>query len=261
MEPCYAQRRTILNTPEVSRLGTTYQAWHVGSLCHLALRHHPQAQAAGVSELDGYSTRNLRYDCQVVTVDGKETRIITRLVSEEGYEVEHTLSHTDGDCGVEVVCRFINHTGRTVRLDMLTSFALDNLSPFAVDDGACTMTLHRFYGGWSTEGRRRADTLESLNLERSWFNLRPNCERFGSVGSYPVDRYFPFAALEDHAHHVIWAAQLACNASWQMELFRSDDCVCFAGGLPDCEFGGWYKDISDGVSFSAPKAFLNVAQK
>ena len=43
-----------------------------------------------------------------------------------------------------------------------------------------------------------------------------------------------------------------------MELYRSDNGVLFAGGLPDNEFGGWFKDIPDGASFTAPKAYLSV---
>lgn len=261
MDHAYANRRPdLMDTAEMQRLAIDCPAWSVGSLCHLALRHHPQCTITGMSLLHGYSTLQLKYaDQQVSKADGK-TVITTRLEAEEGYAVDHILTHWDGDDGVEVQTVFRNCSQKVMQLDLLTSFALDNLSPFAVNAAPNTMRLHRFYGGWSAEGRRRADDIEALNLERSWYNGRPSCERFGCVGSYPVDRWFPVAAVEDKSQGVFWGAQLAHNGSWQMELSRASDCLAFTGGLADCEFGSWFKLVQPGEAFAAPKAFLSVAK-
>lgn len=258
MEPCYDQRRETLDIPELRRNALPCPAWEVGSLVHLSLTHHPQSNGAGCSLLGGASTRALRFDTQQVSERDGHTEIRTRLTAPEGYAVDHIVSHDAGADGIEVETVFYNHTARALRLDLLTSFALDGLSPFAVDDGSARIRLHRFYGGWSREGRRRVDTLEALSLERPWYNTRPESERFGVVGSFPVDRYFPVAVVEDAQAGVFWAAQLAVNSSWQMELCRTTDCLVFAGGLADREFGSWSKVVAPGGSFAAPKAFLAV---
>jgi alpha-galactosidase len=260
MEPLYEKRRKMLEIPELRRSGFTCPAWSVGSLCHLSLRHRPQSGGAGQTLRCGDGTLQLKYQEQSVFTSEGRTDIVTVLRAEEGYEVRHTVSHFGSEPGFEVQTVFENHTGKPVTLELLTSFSLDNLSPFAVDDGPERLILHRFRGGWSLEGKHCADTAEALNLERSWYNARTECERFGSLGSFPVDRFFPFAAVEDRREGVFWGAQLAHNASWQMEFCRQDDTFGLSGGLPDSEFGAWFKTIADGESFAAPKAFVSAAK-
>lgn len=260
MPAIYNQRRPNLDdTPEMQRLKLDAPAWNVGNLCHIALRHHPQTNITGQSMLHGYSTQELKYKEQIISKFEEKTEILTILQTAENHIVHHKVSHYHGEHGIELETSFFNYSSSDVQLDLITSFSLDNLSPFAVDDASETLFLHRFYGGWSKEGRRRCDSIEDLNLERSWFNGRPGSERFGSLTSYPVDRYFPFAAIEDRENHTFWGAQLAINGSWQMEVCRPDDCLTFAGGLTDCEFGAWYKIIHPEESFAAPKAFLSVS--
>lgn len=256
----YGERKDDLQVPELRRCGLATPAWSVGSLCHLALRSDAQSNGAGETLLAGASTRRLRFAGQAHAEFGDRTEICTELRTDDGLAVRHTASHFPGEDGLEVRTVFENRSGHPVQLDLLTSFALDNLTPFAIDDAPRRMKLHRFYGGWSHEGRPRTDTLEQLSLERTWYTGRPESERFGVVGSFPVDRYFPFAAVEDSGAEVFWGAQLACGSSWQMEFCRTDDCLVLAGGLADCEFGAWYKCVALGESFAAPKAFVSVGR-
>lgn len=44
-----------------------------------------------------------------------------------------------------------------------------------------------------------------------------------------------------------------------MELSIDGDCYSLSGGLADSEFGGWWKNIPDGESFTVPKAYLSVS--
>ena len=258
MQHCYETRRTTLDIPELKRNALPCPAWEVGNLCHLSLRHQAQSNGAGGTLLGGFSTLQMKYHDQTVSHTDACTEIRTILRSDDGLEVHHTAVQYHQEDGLEVQTVFFNGSEKPVQLDLLTSFALDNLSPFAVDDGPLRMKLHRFYGGWSHEGRHRVDSLEQLSLERTWYNCRPESERFGVLGSFPVDRYFPFAVIEDSAAGVFWGAQLACNSSWQMEFCRVADCLVFAGGLADREFGAWHKTVRPGEYFYAPKAFLSV---
>ena len=75
----------------------------------------------------------------------------------------------------------------------------------------------------------------------------------------PVNKFFPFAAVEDRRSGVFWGAQLACPASWQMELYRKDDALALSGGLADRDFGHWMKGLHPGESFLTPEAIVSTA--
>ncbi len=90
------------------------------------------------------------------------------------------------------------------------------------------LLLHRIRSKWSNEGRKETRTIEELQLEPSWSRWGVQSEKFGQIGSMPVRKYFPFAAIEDKDNQVIWAAQIACPSSWQMEVYRRDQALCFS---------------------------------
>lgn len=256
MEDCFAERRTTMRHRE-----NVCIAWNVGSLCHLALRHHEQGNGAGGTLKYGYSTDELKYQGQEAKETERNIRIVTFLESAEGYRIEHTVTYTFGEEGIEIETVFMNGTERKVVLDMLTSFSLDNLSPFQKDDAPYKLKLHRFRGGWSLEGKHRVETVEELNLENPWFRAFPESERYGVIGSHPVKRWFPFGCVEDVERQVYWAVQMESTSSWQMEFSRDSDCYSLSGGIADCEFGGWWKEIESGGRFTAPKAYISVSSQ
>lgn len=251
---CFEERRKILKLRD-----NICNAWDVGALCHLTLRHHAQGNGAGNTLKDGESTKKLKYKSQNKSEDDNQIGIVTLLEAEEGYSVRHTVVYTKGEKGIEIETEFINNTGRTVTLEMMTGFSLDNLSPFQPDDAPYKLKLHRFRGGWSLEGKHQEDTVEELNLEETWFRAFPESERYGCLGSHPVKRWFPFGCVEDMDKGVFWAVQMEAISSWQMEFSRDGDCYSLSGGIADCEFGGWWKDIPDGGSFLSPKAYVSVS--
>lgn len=256
MESCYEERRK-----ELHHRGADAPAWEPGNLCHLSLGHHPQGNGAGCTLKYGISEKLLKLKEQKEIKTDSGVKIETLLEAEEGYQVRHIVSYTDGERGLEIETEFENHTGREVELKLLTSFALDNLSPFQRDDAPYKLYLHRFHGGWSLEGKHTEDSIENLNLESSWTRAFPESERYGGIGSHPVKRWFPFGCVEDREQGVFWAAQVGVNSSWQMELSRDGDCYSLSGGLADSEFGGWRKKIPDGIGFQAPKAYVSVSSK
>ena len=65
--------------------------------------------------------------------------------------------------------------------------------------------------------------------------------------------------MEDTENHVFWGAQIAHNASWQMELYRKDDGLALGGGLADRDFGHWMKNILPGQTFETPEAIVSCA--
>lgn len=254
-DDAYAGRRALLGVPELAAIGMDAPAWHVGSLVHLSLRHHAQGNGAGTTLKYGEATAALRFSAQKRLPDGG---VETELAAEEGYRVIHTLRPRANGRACEVTCTFINGTQRDCTLELLTSFSLDNLSPYQTAD-ARHLVLHRFRGGWSLEGEHVADSIESLNLACPWTYAFPESERFGVLGSHPVKRFFPVCALEDETAGVFWGAALHAACSWEMELSRDSDCYSLSGGTADSEFGAWRRTVAPGQSYTAPSAYVSAA--
>ena len=234
-------------------------SWQLGSLAYFYVEEE-QLELPGITmKCSNLAARMTLYEQYTIDEDTK-TSIITILKSQRGYKIKHCITYYEGREGLECETIFINETGEDVTLEMLSSVALDNLSPFQDTDAPNTYYLHRFYGGWSLEGKHVCQSIEDLALEKNWLGARGNCERFGSIGSYPVERYFPLAVFEDREQSVFWSVQLAHNASWQMELGRIGDTLSLSGGLGDHDFCGWKKRIRNGESFTAPKAYIATVQ-
>ncbi|UKS28226.1 alpha-galactosidase [Paenibacillus sp. HWE-109] len=176
------------------------------------------------------------------------------------YLIEHKLSYFQGYQALESQTTMTNAGYEDVEVEMLSSYSLGGITPFAQGDTPSTLLMHRIRSKWSNEGRLETCAIEDLQLEPTWSKHGVNSERFGQVGSMPVRGFFPFVAIEDTQRNVIWGAQLAHPASWQMEVYRRDDALCISGGLADREFGHWLKRVKPQESFTTPKAYLTVVE-
>lgn len=216
--------------------------------------------AGGGTLRQGESVERLRYRGQKMWINHGIQEIVTYLEDERGYEVEHHLTCREGEKSVDCYTVFHNRSGEDVCLELLSSFSLGGLTPFVEGDAEECLAVHRIQSVWSMEGRVQTQNVEDLQLEPSWAGHAVRCVRFGQAGSMPVNHYFPFVAVEDRKSGVIWGAQLAHNASWQMELFRKDASLAVSGGLADRDFGQWMKTVAPGESFATPRAVLSVCR-
>lgn len=182
--------------------------------------------------------------------------MVTSLRDDTGLQIEHRLEAGYQNRTIRSEATFTNGSKKPVRLELLTSFSLSGITPYAVDDAPDRLVVHRFRSAWSAEGRMVTDTIENLHLERCWAGDMKFSERFGQVGSMPVRGWFPTALVEDTTAGVVWGARVACPTSWQLEVGRRFDDVVLSGGLADREFGHWTKTIQPGQSFSTPPAWL-----
>lgn len=247
----YDSHRTMLNVPELVRIGMDCPAWHIGSLVHLSVSGDAQGNGAGNTMKYGASTTSLQFTSQTRCGNTIETL----LTSACGYQVIHKLTWLGQYFSVEIT--FQNLCSTDILLDFITSFSLDNLSPYLTAD-ARNLLLHRFRGGWSMEGLHVVDSIEDLNLACPWTYSFPESERFGAIGSHPCKRYFPTCVVEDPDAGVFWGAALAVPGSWQMELSRDSDCYSLSGGLGDRETASWSHIVPAGASFTPPIAYLSV---
>ena len=232
--------------------------WSVDPLVHLqrAGEEYPAFFSQGRTLRNGPCTRAMRYVAQRVEQDGALHTVITELRASDGTACEHRLCWIEGAFGLAVSNRYSNGSDLPVTLEMLTSFSLGGITPFAADDAPGRLLVHRIRSSWAAEGRLNTDHAERLQLEPSCSRYSAACERFGQVGTMPVRQWFPFVAVEDTQAGVLWGAQLAWSGSWQMELYRKDNQLCISGGLADRELGHWTKTIAPGESFATPPAYL-----
>jgi alpha-galactosidase len=255
-----APRREFLSGVEIDGIGgAAMRTWAVEPLLQAKASDDdpPAAFSQGRTLRGSVTVDELRLSGQQVLRERGGLRVRTSFThARRGWKAHHDLCWRRGAPWFSSTVTVENTTAEPLTLEMLASFSIGGVSPFAPDDAAGRLRLHRFRGVWSMEGRLETRLLEDLQLERSWSGYGARCERFGCVGSLPVNGFFPFAALEDTGAGVAWGARIAHPGSWQMEVHRRDDCVSLSGGLADWEFGRWRKTIPAGESFRSPGATL-----
>lgn len=218
-----------------------------------------EAYAGGCSMRNGESVRKLKFSEQTDEFVGEQLQVNTIMMDEDGHRLIHHLVWLKNMPYVRISCTFENQSKTNCCLEMFESFSLGGLSPYMQGDGNGTLWLHRVRSVWSQEGRHEAIPVEDLQLEPAWDPHAVRCERFGQAGSMPVNRFFPFAAIEDRKNHVFWGAQIAHPASWQMEVYRKDNGLALSGGLADRELGHWMKNVEPGKNFTTPEAIVSTA--
>ena len=234
------------------------RAWALDSLVQLKCMEdiYGGSFSQGRTMRSGHSTAVLEFIGQKVHKKNGGTSVVTTLQHPSGLRCEHQLSW-QGNVPVFSSRVSVRNAGKKpVTLEMLSSFSLAGMTPYAHDDAPNRLLVHRYRSTWSAEGRLDTQGIEDLQLERSWIGHGIACERFGQVGSMPVRGFFPFVALEDREAGVLWGAQLATPGSWQMEVFRKDDFVALSGGQADREFGHWFKTLKAGETYDTPVATI-----
>lgn len=219
-----------------------------------------EAYAGGCSMRNSESVRKLKFSEQTDESIGEQLQVNTIMMDEDGHRLIHHLVWLKNMPYVRISCTFENQSKRDCCLEMFESFSLGGLSPYMQGDGNGTLWLHRVRSVWSQEGRHETIPVEDLQLELAWDPHAVRCERFGQAGSMPVNRFFPFAAIEDRKNHIFWGAQIAHPASWQMEVYRKDNGLALSGGLADRELGHWMKHVEPGKNFTTPEAIVSTAQ-
>lgn len=221
---------------------------------------YPGAYAAGGTLRQGPSTRALRLKEQIVENFEGTTEVVTTLQNDRGCVAKHHLLWQQGGKTVRCYTEFENAGKESVKLELLSSFSLGGLTPYTAGDAHGTLKVHRVRSVWSMEGRLVSDHIEDMQLEPAWSYHAIRCERFGQVGSMAVNRWFPWLMVEDTQNGIFWGAQIAHNASWQMEMYRKDDALAISGGLADREFGHWVKELAPGEKIVTPEAILTVCR-
>jgi alpha-galactosidase len=167
-----ATRGEFLETHEIRLLPgfmTPIRAWQVEPLVQVKLMGDSMhGFSQGLTMRNSEMLSSLRYAGQEIQTDSEKIEIVTTLRSERGYACDHHLCYRHGDEAITIQTVFRNEGQALLTLELLASFALSGLSPFAEDDAPNRLHLHRFRSSWSAEGRHVCQPIEELNLERSW---------------------------------------------------------------------------------------------
>jgi alpha-galactosidase len=221
---------------------------------HIRGDNFPSAFANGHSMCASQSTANMKF----ISQENRGNTIITKLANSRGCEVKHILEYRAGCKALNVKVEFVNNSEEEVILEMISSLSFGGLTPFEDGNTPNTMMLHRIRSAWSAEGKVLSQAVEDLQLEPSWANHGIRVEKIGQIGSMPVRKYFPFAAVEDTKRKVTWALQLSCPSSWQIEIRRRDAGLSVTAGLADYDFGHWAKSVKPKECFETPTAYITV---
>ncbi|WDE95271.1 hypothetical protein PQO03_05995 [Lentisphaera profundi] len=180
------------SVPIIKVFGGDWPAYNVHDLVQIKCvgEVSPGAFSAGSSMRSTES--NLLFQDQ--RLEGNE--VITVLKHKDfNLEVEHKLEFNYEDDYVLLSSKVINRGETEVKLENLSSFCLDGLSPFHKEDGEGAYYFHRFLSTWSAEGRHEVRSVEDCNFERSWTGHGARTMRYGQVGSMPVKDY-PESVME-----------------------------------------------------------------
>ncbi|MBR2099966.1 MAG: hypothetical protein IJ927_01385 [Eubacterium sp.] len=193
-----------------------------------AIQFRVRGDSFGGPYINGISLANGEsFDkCELAYSDDEKSEYI----SSDGYKI--TAYHIEKNGVFECYTVFENNSDSVATLELLSSFCINNID---------ADTLHRATSFWSAEGKFLSQKLTELNMEPSWSGHGYRVEKFGQLGSLPVRKWFPFAAVENSQTGEFIGVQLYCPSSWQIELFRRKDPLTLTGGLADFDFGHWSK--------------------
>lgn len=214
--------------------------------------------APGNTMRNSETVKKMKYISQDARDSGNDTEIITLLGDGRGYQISHHLCWKRDTPYLSIYCEFHNCGQDMAELEMFSSFSIERISPYLKGDGHGKLMIHRLRSRWSQEGCLESVPVEKLQLDVSWNRDSVKCERFGQVGSLPVNNFFPWLMVQDVENSVFWGVQLCHGSSWQIEMFRKDENFAVSGGLADREFGHWKKQVMPGCTFRSPKSILTV---
>ena len=217
---------------------------------------YDSSYSPGISLRNSESIRHLLEPELKIKSNGAE--IIQK--DDRGLVFHQVISWEKGKPFLKIQTSVVNKGKKTLTLEYMPTFTLGMLSLFQPDDGPECYEVCRWSSNWSNEGRCERNAIEELGLESSWAGFGIRSIRFGQQGSMPVRGYFPQVGFRDKKAKVTWGCAIDADASWELEVSRTQDFFYISGGYVDREFGQWTKKLRPGESFTAPEAALTCVK-
>ncbi len=212
------------------------------------MEFYVELKLAGDAYPDGFANGMILSKAQSSRALKLEEETDTVKTFRNYYNHKLCLHQTKRGEATEYYTCFINEGDGDATLEMISSVAIRNVK---------ADKIYRMQSFWSAEGKLKCETITDLHLEPSWNRCATRVEKFGTCGSMPVRKYFPFLVLEDSENGDFVGIQLYAPSSWQIELLvRESDNLTVTGGLADYDFGHWCKTIAKGEEFVTPRALV-----
>lgn len=225
---------------------------------HVFGDNYNRQYSAGQTMRNSQSCYQLKFIGQKKLKTESGYEIISYLKREDGQSAEHHVLYRNTLNLFEVYTVYCNDSKKEIILEMLSSFSLGSLTPFALNNPSGKINIFRMRSQWSAEAKLEILNAEDLLLEPSWMNYGVRGERFGSIGSMPSKKYMPLIGLCDKEKKVTWAISMDASSSWQMEYYLAQNSVNLSGGIADYEFGHWRKSLQIGERIETPHAYMTA---
>jgi alpha-galactosidase len=108
--------------------------------------------SAGRSLRNGGTVATLTLESQREDKTDAGVTVVTLLRTHQGCLVEHHLRWQSGEAALDSFAVLRNEGPDTVTLELLSSFSLTGLTPFAGGDAPGDLILHRLRSAWSARG-------------------------------------------------------------------------------------------------------------
>jgi alpha-galactosidase len=232
--------------------------WNVESLVQIKLIEDPYPEGSyGTSLRNSRTTEELTFREQYIEKKGNEQTIVTVLESRK-LKAWHRLTYLEGSNAVTISTEVRNHFGKEITIEMIESFSLCGIP---MPDDEVTLkdcNLYRMYSNPYIIGKLKCECLSNRFNEITGKRSIVQSKRFGQVATMPCGGYLPWGVIEDTRNHICTGALVMNNGSWQMEIYKRDGRISFAGGLGDLENSHWKKSLRCNENFVTSEAIVTT---
>src|SRR4051812_28234135 len=156
LDQVVTRRTTLRGLPFIDAMpgNDPFPAAMIDSLVQLKLvgDAYPGAFAQGHTLRESGTVGTFRFVEQRVERREEMTTVLTILANGAGCRLEHSLDWQSGEKFCTVATALFNHSSAAITLELLSSFSLGGITPFAIDDAPGQLSVHRFRSCWSAEG-------------------------------------------------------------------------------------------------------------
>ncbi|MBQ9480772.1 MAG: alpha-galactosidase [Clostridia bacterium] len=212
--------------------------------------------SSGQTMRNSSTANSFRIKKQTVNENELEKTVETSFCDGKNLTVKNIIIFDKKTGGLKTYNVLKNERAEDICVEMFASFSISGLSPYKTN--ADDMYIYRTFGNWSAEGRPECRKIESAGLEQSWANYGLRTEKFGAIGSMPVQRYFPFVCIEDRTNDTFWGVMTEAPYSWQIEVNRFNRYISLSGGVADFDYGHYRKILKNGEELKTKTAYITV---
>lgn len=187
------------------------------------------------------------------------------------------LKYSNSDEGIAVRIRLESVAGVIVQQSTIINAGKDAINitslPSAFTDFVAhsetmpwyqkDVAIHLCHSRWQGEGQWRTYTPSALGLEPASNELwESGFYRFGTIGSWSTDNFYPIVVAEDKTDGKTWFMETEGGHSWQIKLsyhggYQSPGLAMEASSCEE-SVGGWHYILKPGEEYTTERAFYGV---